>query len=169
MLSSFLLLVYFPTCLLLNLLLTEGEKRPSEDRRGGLVFLPSVRFPVCRWEDVKTVAAAFSQRCSFLTPGNNLRCHIYTSWLVQGVCVKRFFFLSEISLLRAAGPFFQFPPPFAACSWKLLKEGSLISPHTSLLTREMWTFTVVVWLVTHLVSESSTAQACTDSHWVTVI
>lgn len=87
---------FFPLLYLLNLLLTEGEKRPSEDMRGakrrGLVFLPSVWFPVCRWEDVKTVAAAFTQCCSFLTPGNKLRCHIYISWLAQGVCVKLFFF-----------------------------------------------------------------------------
>ena len=46
---------------LLSVLSTEEDEGSRVKRRGGLGFLPSVWFPVCRWEDVETVAAASSR------------------------------------------------------------------------------------------------------------
>lgn len=40
---------------------TEEDEGSRVKRRGGLGFLPSLWFPVCRWEDVETVAAASSR------------------------------------------------------------------------------------------------------------
>lgn len=51
--------------------------------RRGLGFLLSVWFPVWRWEDVETVATAFTQRCS-----SSALQHPVTStdWLEVFVC-----------------------------------------------------------------------------------
>jgi len=95
--------------------------------RGGLGFLLSVWFPVCRWEDVETVAAAFSQRCSFLTPGDALRCRSRTSWLVGGVWVKHF--------VSAAGP----PFPISTNSLQMsVWTRAVWSAHTALTTAELY-------------------------------
>lgn len=133
------------------------DRRRKEAKRGqergvkrrGLGFLPSVWFPVCRWEDVETVAAAFTQRCSFLTPGDALRRHS-RRLLIGSRCLCETLFLSLTFCCELLS---QFPPPVAV-------EGSLISPHTSLTATEVQTLMVSGWLVSHLVSEWTSADTC---------